>query len=91
MHDPSNNRGITLNNILAKLCSLLLRKRINKWCESENVYNDAQFGFRDNRCTTDAIFLSHAIIHFYFQTQDYGVFLSTTKRLLTPLTAMPFG
>ena len=28
----------------------------------ENVYNDSQFGFRDNRSTTDAIFLLHAII-----------------------------
>lgn len=60
--DPSNYRGITLVNVIGKIFSLLLRDRINKWCESENILNDSQYGFRDNRSTTDAIFLLHATI-----------------------------
>jgi len=47
---------------MSKIFSLILRYRINKWCESENIYNDAQFGFRDNRSTVDCIFTLHSII-----------------------------
>ena len=61
-NNPANYRGITLIDIMAKIFSLTLRNRINKWCESDNVFNDSQYGFRDNRSTTDAIFLLHAII-----------------------------
>lgn len=62
VHDPSNYRGITLVNVIAKIFSLTLRNRINKWCEEENIFCDEQFGFRDNRSTADAIFLLHTII-----------------------------
>ena len=60
--NPSNYRGITIINVLAKIFSLTLRNRINKWCESDNVFNSAQFGFRDNHSTTDCIFILHSII-----------------------------
>jgi hypothetical protein len=60
--DPANYRGITLVNVVAKIFSLVLRNRINKFCENENVLNDSQFGFRDKRSTADCIFLLHAII-----------------------------
>ena len=38
-HDPANYRAITLVNIMSKIFSLCLRKRINKWCENENVFS----------------------------------------------------
>ena len=60
--NPSNYRGITLINITAKLFSMLLRNRINKWCENNKKLNDSQFGFRDNHSTTDCIFILHLII-----------------------------
>ena len=60
--DPSNYRGITLVNIMAKIFSLTLRNRINTFCESEHIFNDKQFGFRDNHSTTDCIFILHSII-----------------------------
>lgn len=60
--NPSNYRGITLVNVLAKIFSLALRNRINKWCEGEHIFNESQFGFRDNCSTTDCIFLLHSII-----------------------------
>ena len=34
----ANYRGITIANITAKVFSLCLRNRINKWCESENIF-----------------------------------------------------
>ena len=61
-HDPANYRTITLVNIMSKICSLCLRNRINKWCENENVFSESQFGFRDQKSTTDAIFILHALI-----------------------------
>jgi len=60
--DPANYRGITLVNVTAKVFSLILRNRINKWCESNSVFYDGQFGFRDSHSTDDAVFLLHAII-----------------------------
>ena len=59
---PSNYRGITLVNVIAKIFSLVLRNRLNKWCENEQVFNDSQFGFRDKRSTADAIFILHSVI-----------------------------
>ena len=35
---------------------------MNKWCESENVLNDSQYGFREGRSTADAIFILHSVI-----------------------------
>ena len=56
-----NYRGITLINVVAKIFSTLLRNRINKWCEDENIFNQAQFGFRDERSTVEYI-----IFYLYF-------------------------
>ena len=39
-----------------------MRNRLNKWCETEHIFNDYQFGFRDKRSTADAIFILHATI-----------------------------
>ena len=59
---PECYRGITLVNITAKMFSLVLRNRLNEWCESNNVFSDCQFGFRDGHSTTDAVFILHSII-----------------------------
>ena len=57
MSNPSNYRGITLINSFAKLFSLVIRKRVNSWCEEQTLLNDFQFGFRDKRGTADCILL----------------------------------
>jgi hypothetical protein len=59
---PGNYRGITLINVFAKIFSLVLRNRLNTWCESESVFNSYQFGFRDRRSTVDCVFLLKGII-----------------------------
>ena len=61
-NNVANYRGITLINSMAKIVSLTLRTRLNKWCEDHNVLSDSQFGFRNNRSTTDCIFILHIII-----------------------------
>lgn len=60
--NPSNYRAITIVNTLSKIFSLTLRNRLNKWSENESILNDVQFGFRDRRSTTDAIFILHSLI-----------------------------
>ena len=46
----------------AKVFSLVLRNRLNNWCEDKNKLNEFQFGFRDGCSTVDCIFILHAII-----------------------------
>ena len=60
--NPCNYRGITIVNTIAKIFSLALRNRLNLWSESENVLDDAQFGFRNRRSTSDAIFILHSLV-----------------------------
>ena len=61
-NNPSNYRGITLVNSLAKIFSLCLRNRLNKHCENYDVLTDLQFGFRDRKSTVDCIFILHCLI-----------------------------
>ena len=45
--DAQNYRGITFINSMAKIFSLCLRNRLNKWCDMEIVLYESQFGFWD--------------------------------------------
>ena len=47
-------------------------KRVNDWCENNNIISDSQFGFRKGRSTVDATFILHSIVE---------MFLSENKRL----------
>ena len=47
---------------MAKIFSLLLRVRINKWCETNSVFNDCHYAFRGNCSTADAVFILHTPI-----------------------------
>ncbi len=58
----SNYRGITLINTTAKLFSLILRNRLNSWCEDNDIFSDFQYGFRNGKGTVDGIFLLEGII-----------------------------
>ena len=40
----------------------VLNNRVNKWCEENSIRTDAQFGFRNNFSTTDAVFALHTLI-----------------------------
>ena len=60
--DVNNYRGITLMSCLAKIFTGVLNKRINKWCDENNVISDCQFGFRKGCSTTDGSFVLHNLI-----------------------------
>ena len=46
---------------MAKIVSLCLRNRLNAWCETQHVFNDSQYGFRDKRSTVDCAFILYSI------------------------------
>ena len=57
-----NNRGIAVGPALAKLYSIVLMNRMDKWAESNGMRAAGQAGFRHGRCTMDNILvLQHAI------------------------------
>ncbi|MCG7875093.1 MAG: reverse transcriptase family protein [Candidatus Thiodiazotropha endolucinida] len=61
-NDTNNYRGIMLISTIAKLFSLILRNRLNSWCENNDKFTDFQFGFRDGRNTSDCIFILHSLV-----------------------------
>ena len=46
---------------MAKIFSLALRNSLNNCCESENVFKESQFGFRNSHSKTDCVYLLHSI------------------------------
>jgi sorting nexin-29 len=62
LQDPNNFRGIAVSTAIAKLFSLVLYLRMDKWAEKTNRRAAGQAGFRTGRSTTDGIFvLQHCI------------------------------
>ena len=55
-------RGITLNNILAKIYSQILLNRLTKWNEKHENLTDYQFGYQKGKSTIDCIFILHSVI-----------------------------
>ena len=51
-----NFRAITLSSYMSKLFTSILNNRIYSWAEEHDKLSDAQFGFRKERSTVDAIF-----------------------------------
>ena len=62
---PKNYRGITLLPTMGKIFTKILRERLLHWAETKDLLNEAQFGFRPNRRTTDAIFILTTAIQDY--------------------------
>jgi len=57
-----NYRGITLLSVVGKLYTVVLNKRLSKWCEKKGVLVDEQAGFRVNRSTIDQIYALKEVI-----------------------------
>ena len=51
----SNYRPISILNIFSKILERLVHKQLYNYLESKNVLNDSQFGFRENKSTTQAL------------------------------------
>ena len=54
---PSNYRGITLLPVMGKVFTTILRNRLLDWAKANGKLCESQFGFRQGRQTTDAIFV----------------------------------
>ena len=59
---PNNYRGITLQPLIGKIFTAISRDRVETWAEDNNRLNQGQFGFRSQKCTTDALFIITTII-----------------------------
>ena len=79
--NPSNYKSITLLNVMGKIFTSILRDRISDWAEANGILNESQFGFRENRRTTDAIFILNAIIQIFKKKRKplYTCFIDFSK------------
>ena len=62
MRNVNNYRGITLTSIFSKIFSHILDARLHSYVEGDNYLNASQYGFRENKSTTDCIFILKSII-----------------------------
>ncbi len=84
--DPSNYRAISLISIPGKVFTHVLLQRVKD--QSEGFIKDNQFGFRPNRGTIDAIFITRQIIekakehnvHVHFNFVDFKSAFDTIWR-----------
>ena len=60
--EVNNYRGITLLSIVCKLFTKIMNSRLNLWAENEKILTESQFGFRQQRGTTDCLFILHGLI-----------------------------
>ena len=60
--NPNNYRGITLISCFAKLFTSVINNRLKNWANEYDIISDAQFGFKSNFSTTDAIFILNSLI-----------------------------
>lgn len=51
----NNIRPITITHMCGKLLEKIIARRLNDFCESNDIYSDCQMGFRAGRSTTGAI------------------------------------
>ena len=61
-NETNNYRGITLISCFAKLFTSVINSRLKAWQYEYESSTDAQFGFKSNHSTTDAIFILKYLI-----------------------------
>ena len=66
-HDVNNYRGISLLSCVGKLFTCIINNRLNKWAESQNVFDQNQYGFRDKKSTVDAMFILQSIVDTFIE------------------------
>lgn len=60
--DPSNFRGITLVSCFGKLFTHIVNERLKRWGSQHEIISDAQFGFKAEFGTVDAIYILESLI-----------------------------
>ena len=78
---PSNYRGITLLPLMSKIFTAIIRDRLLYWADLNDKLNESQFGFRQGRRTTDAIFIMSTAIQAYKKKKSplYACFVDYAK------------
>ena len=79
--DTNNYRGITLISCFAKLFTSILSNRLKQWAKSTDTCSDAQFGFKSDHSTIDAIFILKYLIDKQMQAKKrlYCAFIDLKK------------
>jgi hypothetical protein len=62
VHDCGDYRGISLLNVVYKLLSAILNKRLVRYCDENGVLDEEQGGFRQGRGCTDQIYSLHTVV-----------------------------
>ena len=65
INNVDNYRGIYLLNVLSKIFTDIVNRRLTTGVESNNVISDAQAGFRTQYPTVDHIFTLYACVEKY--------------------------
>ena len=68
--EVNNYRDITLISCFAKLFTTIVNERLKTWAEKNDIIMDAQFGFKANYSTVDAIFILQSLIEKQFQSKN---------------------
>lgn len=63
LNEPSNYRGISFMNCVAKLFMGLINERLYNWVENYQILTEYQAGFRKNYSTVDNIYNLASIVH----------------------------
>ncbi len=72
--DPTNYRAINLLDDFYRLYSRLLYKRLTSWAARYNYFSPAQFGFRPNSGTLEAVFSLQTIVRSWHMTVGQPVY-----------------
>ena len=66
-NDVNNYRGISLLNVLGKMFSFVLNKRLQKWCDECSLIPESQAGFRTSYSIMDNVFTLQSLIQKYIK------------------------
>lgn len=83
-NDPSNYRGISFMNCIAKIMMGIINERLTVWVNSNNILNEYQAGFRKTYSAMDNILNLASIVHLKFEEKKkFTDFSSISKPHLT--------
>ena len=60
---PCDYRVITLVSCFGKLVTIITNERLKKWTLQNNIISDAQFGFKSDYSTVDAIYILESLFN----------------------------
>ena len=79
--DPNNYRGITVTCAMYKVYCKILLQRLEKWCETNEILEDEQNGFRKGRSCTDQLITLVGTIQsrMHYRQDTYVAFIDFSK------------